>query len=384
MLKRFAIFSLLLSFCFFASGKNLKVSNFEPNPFDLEGATKQVKDRNGNPCALIKITTDDGIGPLTFEGNVIQSTDDGSETKAYYTNGTKFMQIKAKGFLPLLVTFSDFEIFSLNGKMVYNMHLIQDNSVNEGNQPPSEGFSVVGMFASGDEDPVEAIVRKANEEFGAGDYSASIGHFREAIRYGHPEAQMALGLLYERSVTQGKTIVLEKNDKLAFSLINQAAVQGYEPAQKEIQRFLQLGIGTPIDKEKAEMWKKVLNKEQVVEDLGQIFTSVELQAEFPGGQNAMFKWLASNIKYPETAQQNNVQGKVVCKFIVEKDGSISNVEILRGVDPDLDGEAMRVIRAMPKWNPGMNNGKVVRSYFNLPISFKLAGDDDDKKKKKKK
>lgn len=103
----------------------------------------------------------------------------------------------------------------------------------------------------------------------------------------------------------------------------------------------------------------------------EIFVAVEQQAEFPGGQGALMKWLSQNVRYPETAQQNDVQGRVIVKFVVEKDGSIGTATILKGVDKDLDREALRVVKKMPKWQPGKNNGVAVRSYFNLPVVFKL-------------
>jgi protein TonB len=103
----------------------------------------------------------------------------------------------------------------------------------------------------------------------------------------------------------------------------------------------------------------------------EIFVAVEQQAEFPGGQAALMKWLSNNIRYPESAQQNDIQGRVVVKFVVEKDGSIGQATIAKGVDKDLDREALRVVKKMPKWQPGKNNGVAVRSYFNLPVTFKL-------------
>lgn len=103
----------------------------------------------------------------------------------------------------------------------------------------------------------------------------------------------------------------------------------------------------------------------------EIFVAVEQQAEFPGGMAALMKWLSNNIRYPEAAQQNDVQGRVIVKFVVEKDGSVSQVQILKGVDKDLDKEALRVVNKMPKWQAGKNNGVAVRSYFTLPVNFRL-------------
>lgn len=103
-----------------------------------------------------------------------------------------------------------------------------------------------------------------------------------------------------------------------------------------------------------------------------IFTAVEQQASFPGGQAALMKWLSSNLRYPERAQQNDIQGRVTVQFVVNADGSIEQVTVLKGVDKDLDNEAIRVVKRMPKWQPGKNNGVAVRSYFRLPVTFKLA------------
>ncbi|MBD5274886.1 MAG: energy transducer TonB [Bacteroides sp.] len=103
----------------------------------------------------------------------------------------------------------------------------------------------------------------------------------------------------------------------------------------------------------------------------EIFVAVEQQAEFPGGMAALMKWLSNNIRYPEAAQQNDVQGRVIVKFIVEKDGSVSQAQIVKGVDKDLDKEALRVVNKMPKWQAGKNNGVAVRSYFTLPVQFRL-------------
>jgi len=102
-----------------------------------------------------------------------------------------------------------------------------------------------------------------------------------------------------------------------------------------------------------------------------IFTVVEVMPKYPGGNEAMYKYLGENIKYPEKAKKEGIQGKVFVTYVVEKDGSISNVKILRGVEESLDKEAMRVIAAMPKWKPGTQNGKAVRVQYTLPIKFTL-------------
>ena len=104
----------------------------------------------------------------------------------------------------------------------------------------------------------------------------------------------------------------------------------------------------------------------------EIFTEIDEMPEFPGGQAKLMNWLAVNIRYPDAAQQNGVQGRVTVRFVVEKDGSLSGVRILKGVDKDLDAEAIRVVKRMPRWQPGRKNGEPVRSEFSLPVTFKLS------------
>lgn len=103
-----------------------------------------------------------------------------------------------------------------------------------------------------------------------------------------------------------------------------------------------------------------------------IYKVVEKMPEFPGGSQAMFKYLAENIQYPAIAKENNIQGRVVCSFTVNKDGSLSNIEVvLSGGDASLDKEAVRVIKSMPKWKPGTQLGKPVRVQYTIPVKFQL-------------
>lgn len=99
--------------------------------------------------------------------------------------------------------------------------------------------------------------------------------------------------------------------------------------------------------------------------------TVEQQPEFPGGQSAMYKWLSDHINYPPAAAEEGVQGKVIVEFVVSKSGKVENVRVLRGRHQALDKEALRVVKAMPNWNPGRNNGQPVKVTYTLPVSFKL-------------
>lgn len=102
-----------------------------------------------------------------------------------------------------------------------------------------------------------------------------------------------------------------------------------------------------------------------------VFDVVEVMPQFPGGQIAMLKYIMENIKYPKQAMKEGIQGRVTVRFIVEKDGSISDVKPILSVHPLLNKEAVRVVESMPKWSPGKQNGKPVRVRFNIPVMFKL-------------
>lgn len=102
-----------------------------------------------------------------------------------------------------------------------------------------------------------------------------------------------------------------------------------------------------------------------------VFDVVEEMPSFPGGQGALMSFLSSNIKYPVVAQENGVQGRVIVGFVVERDGSITDVKVMRSVDPSLDREAQRVVRAMPRWKPGKQNGSAVRVKYTVPVVFRL-------------
>ena len=109
------------------------------------------------------------------------------------------------------------------------------------------------------------------------------------------------------------------------------------------------------------------------------FVVVERMPEFPGGQQAMLQFVAENIKYPVIAQENGVQGRAICQFIIEKDGRVNDVVIVRSTgDAALDEEAIRVVLSMPAWKPGIHRGKPVRVKYTMPINFRLGPGDDKK------
>ena len=148
----------------------------------------------------------------------------------------------------------------------------------------------------------------------------------------------------------------------------------------------QMAVQVPAETQNISDMKIVMNREWLnppVDDPDNpVFEVVESMPEFPGGgMTAMMQFLSKNIKYPVNAQKNGTQGRVTVQFIVNIDGSISNIGIIRGVDPELDGEAVRVISTMPNWKPGTQKGKPVRVKYTVPVMFRLP--DEDKKEEYK-
>lgn len=106
-----------------------------------------------------------------------------------------------------------------------------------------------------------------------------------------------------------------------------------------------------------------------------VFVAVETQADFPGGMTKLMQWLSDNVVYPKEAEKAGIQGRVIIRFIIEADGTVTDPQIVKGVARELDKEAIRVVRSMPKWTPAQNGGKDVASYFTMPINFKLQNDE---------
>ena len=122
-----------------------------------------------------------------------------------------------------------------------------------------------------------------------------------------------------------------------------------------------------------------INTDEVIDDIvwkdddanDELYVVVEEMPEYPGGMRAMNEYLAANIKYPQTALEKGIQGKVFVSFVIEHDGSVSNVKVTRSIGGGCDEEAVRVIKSMPKWRPGKQMGKTVRVSYTLPVSFRL-------------
>ena len=154
------------------------------------------------------------------------------------------------------------------------------------------------------------------------------------------------------------------------------SMPGFQPkeiAVKDVKDGMKIRLEIDPNGMKADDAQSQLGVEKANDDVveGQIFTVVEEQPSFPGGLPALSKYLAAEVKYPVIAQENGIQGRVVTSFVVDKEGNIKQVKVERGVDPALDAEALRVVKAMPKWIPGKQRKKPVRVSFTVPINFQL-------------
>ena len=136
---------------------------------------------------------------------------------------------------------------------------------------------------------------------------------------------------------------------------------------KKILITLLLLIGAIVVKAQ----QKTENDSEYLKDKNKIYTLVQKQPEFEGGKEQLYRFISKTLKYPAEARNNNTQGKVVLMFVVEIDGTLSDVKVLRGIVDGCDEEAVRVMKACPKWIPGKQNGVSVRSIFSIPISFTL-------------
>ena len=128
------------------------------------------------------------------------------------------------------------------------------------------------------------------------------------------------------------------------------------------------------DEEAGEVLKAkevIAEPEKPKEEETKVFDVVEEMPQFPGGQAALLEYLSKNIKYPVVAEENGVQGRVIVTFVVERVGSITDVKVVKSVDPSLDKEAARVVKSMPKWQPGKQNGSAVRVKYTVPVTFRL-------------
>jgi len=249
----------------------------------------------------------------------------------------------------------------------------------------------------------EKNYQKGNEFLEAKKYDKAFAAYEKAAENGHAGAQYNLATFY----LEGK-VVPQDNNK-AVELFEKAANQGLKDAQYNLAAMYHQGAGVEKDEEKAEYWAKVYKDiiklepkkeakpnfpfppmnmggpvDAAVPSEDEIYDVAEVSPSFPGGEKALVAWLMENLKYPQTAMEEGIQGKVLVSFVIANEGSVVMPKIAKSVDPLLDAEALRVILSMPKWNPGKQKGKPVYTRYTFPVTFKLTGDEVEKQEPEEK
>lgn len=199
-------------------------------------------------------------------------------------------------------------------------------------------------------------------------------HWMMLIKYGLSAPLFALMLILT-SATVDRSKTIKAITYAANHVFNTPASDGLSGLSKTDQEDL----NTVIKEHMAAGRNAATSVDGVLpnEDNADIVTNVQRNASFPGGQQAFLDYLWFNMEYPAQARQKNIQGKVFCTFVVEKDGSITGIKVLRGIGGGADEEAVRVLQSMPKWNAGIQNGALVRQQYTVPISFALTEKADD-------
>ncbi|MBN2747592.1 MAG: energy transducer TonB [Bacteroidales bacterium] len=146
-----------------------------------------------------------------------------------------------------------------------------------------------------------------------------------------------------------------------------------EIVEDDVEVDIELEFDAEMDEDADIEDAPIIQQEEEEEKEEEIFVFVEEQAGFPGGEEARMKYLRDNTKYPQMAKESGIQGTVYLKFVVEKDGRITNIQVVRGIGGGCDEEAVRVLKSMPKWQPAKQRGRPVRVWFNMPFKFILQG-----------
>lgn len=226
-------------------------------------------------------------------------------------------------------------------------------------------LSISGVFSSSDEDQMAIQTQQEIATFDAEEEEPE-EEVEEQVKFEEPEEIVAPEEVANQQ--QVTSLLIVEDDKIDET----KQVKNQEDVLKN-----EAAVGSLDITEGTNDLNKIVIKEEVIaapvvkEEEPVSIAMVEQKPEFPGGEAEMYKWLSNNIVYPSAASEEGVQGRVVVEFVVGKDGSISHVRVVRPRHPAIDKEALRVVKAMPKWMPGRNNGQPVKVTYTLPVTFKL-------------
>lgn len=226
-------------------------------------------------------------------------------------------------------------------------------------------LSMTGVFSTPEE---EQIVTSTEQEIAVFDAEEEMEEEEEIEQFQLPEPEEIIAPEEVANQQQVTELLIVEDDKIEEDkqVKNQDEVLDNEAAVGAVD----ITEGTN-DLNKIAIKEEVIAAPKVEEEQPVSIAMVEQKPEFPGGEAEMYKWLSQNIVYPSAAAEEGVSGRVVVEFVVDKDGAITNVKVVRPRHPALDKEALRVVKSMPKWMPGRNNGQPVKVTYTLPVTFKL-------------
>ena len=229
-------------------------------------------------------------------------------------------------------------------------------------------LSITGVFSKGDDEGADAATEQELVTY-TPDEQAEEEEIEEQVQIEQPEEEIIQPeeVANEQRVTELMIVEDDQFDK------EKEVKDKTEVMENEAQAgVMDITEGTN-DLNKQIVREQVIAEEPKAPEPEKVYTMamVEQKPEFPGGEAAMYKWLGDHISYPAQAAEEGVQGRVVVQFDISKTGSIENVKVVRGRHQALDKEAMRLVKAMPKWRPGRNNGQPVKVTYTLPVTFKL-------------
>lgn len=217
------------------------------------------------------------------------------------------------------------------------------------------------------------IADQASQEMVAVDLSAEkeeVEEEPEQEKYEQPEQEQALPeeILNTVKVTE---LLIAKDEEVKA----EDEIKSQDELKETQTAFGQTDFDKGTDDRNVvrEHKEEVIVEKKVEAEPEKVFTAVEQMPQFPGGDAELMKFLSKNIKYPTMAMENNIQGRVVVQFVVTKTGAIGEVKVVRSVDRDLDREAIRVCKSLPRFTPGKMNGQAVNVWYTLPVNFKLQG-----------
>ena len=306
---------------------------------------------NARQYQYLLITKAASIGGYSLANGISHSTLKNRINMMLHTQSPRQRYLKLLALLPIVAV-----ALAVNAETVTDV--VYTNS-----EAPSEERLSNEILATAESQPAEseAVVADDNEKFIA-----------KGIVYDYSEDKPTpiVGAIVQVVGTKRGTVT-DKDGRFRIEVSKgeklQVAYVGFESTI--------LGVSKAFSDDGKDYIVGLMKEDANPADPNKAFDVVEEMPQFPGGPSKLFEFLAQNVNYPTEAEKANIQGRVIATFVVEKDGSISNVKVVKSIDPLLDAEAVRVINAMPNWIPGKQNGKEVRVKYTVPISFHLQGKD---------